>query len=320
MRDANNAMLPLDYSREKLPTLNEAALNERQPFISSLYNGVRVNHAIYPPLVHPAEQCDCEAPAFTDVVFYMNDSFEKFATPTLFVDFLTAPFELAGCCFADTSTTRQWRIGDLLVGCDVEGFPAIQPNCESSTCCALGRPQPPTEPCKDGDKDSPGPHINHGEVRLGGPMNWNGDKLLGIPDFSVSTVAVDLDYFPNIGDPRFNRHTPGEIMRGQNDWPIVVEHLRPPMYFPPIGDRGVRGVCGFTLEKIEYMAEHFANPDVPYICPPDLNGDGEINMIDLFEMLSNWNTAGPGAYLAEPMNIVDVNDLFTLLSAWGPCN
>lgn len=47
--------------------------------------------------------------------------------------------------------------------------------------------------------------------------------------------------------------------------------------------------------------------------------DGVIDVFDLFLLLSNWNTNGPGAGIAPPTNIVDVFDLFALLGDWGPC-
>lgn len=47
--------------------------------------------------------------------------------------------------------------------------------------------------------------------------------------------------------------------------------------------------------------------------------DGVVDVYDLFRLLANWNTAGPGADLAAPASIVDVADLFVLLANWGPC-
>lgn len=61
-------------------------------------------------------------------------------------------------------------------------------------------------------------------------------------------------------------------------------------------------------------------------CPADLAGsggplpDGVIDVFDLFALLNNWGTGGPGAALAAPTDTVDVFDLFVLLGAWGPCN
>lgn len=49
----------------------------------------------------------------------------------------------------------------------------------------------------------------------------------------------------------------------------------------------------------------------------DLTEDGVVDVFDLFLLLSNWGGDGLGANLAEPNNIVDVSDLFVLLSNWG---
>lgn len=58
----------------------------------------------------------------------------------------------------------------------------------------------------------------------------------------------------------------------------------------------------------------------PVDCPADLaNNDNMVDVSDLFLLLANWSTNGPGADLAPPTNAVDVSDLFTLLAAWGTC-
>jgi hypothetical protein len=44
---------------------------------------------------------------------------------------------------------------------------------------------------------------------------------------------------------------------------------------------------------------------------------GVVDVTDLFTLLANWGTSGPGADLAAPTNTVDVNDLFILLANWG---
>lgn len=56
-------------------------------------------------------------------------------------------------------------------------------------------------------------------------------------------------------------------------------------------------------------------------CPADIAvpHDGVVNVTDLFILLANWATNGPGADLAPPLNIVNVSDLFALLSQWGDC-
>jgi hypothetical protein len=59
--------------------------------------------------------------------------------------------------------------------------------------------------------------------------------------------------------------------------------------------------------------EFGSSPVVGDLAPPF----GTINVADLFVLLSNWGTNGPGADLAPPTNIVDVADLFVLLANWG---
>lgn len=44
---------------------------------------------------------------------------------------------------------------------------------------------------------------------------------------------------------------------------------------------------------------------------------GSVDVFDLFVLLGNWGTNGPGAELAPDINIVDVFDLFVLLGNWG---
>lgn len=65
-------------------------------------------------------------------------------------------------------------------------------------------------------------------------------------------------------------------------------------------------------------------PDEPE-CPADIANssgptpDGTVDVFDLLELLSNWNTNGPGAAIADPTDNVDVFDLLDLLAAWGDC-
>lgn len=44
---------------------------------------------------------------------------------------------------------------------------------------------------------------------------------------------------------------------------------------------------------------------------------GSVDVFDLFVLLSNWGTNGPGADLADATDVVDVFDLFVLLGNWG---
>jgi YVTN family beta-propeller protein len=53
-------------------------------------------------------------------------------------------------------------------------------------------------------------------------------------------------------------------------------------------------------------------------CPGDLNGDDDVNVLDLLDLLAAWgSTSGPADINAD--GIVNVEDLLMLLGAWGPC-
>lgn len=73
------------------------------------------------------------------------------------------------------------------------------------------------------------------------------------------------------------------------------------------------------------VAAVIPSPGTP-LCPADLTNetgsgpDGQINVFDLFVLLTNWNQNGPGADLAEEFDVVDVFDLFLMLSEWGACD
>lgn len=103
---------------------------------------------------------------------------------------------------------------------------------------------------------------------------------------------------------------------------------------------GVRGVRSFTLGSdgslnqngtivdttgITPWAISVWDPPAVY-CATDLTNssgggpDGDVNVFDLFVLLANWNTSGPGAAIAPPTNVVDVFDLFALLADWGTCS
>jgi len=69
------------------------------------------------------------------------------------------------------------------------------------------------------------------------------------------------------------------------------------------------------LELSSFQCESPVDP-----CPADIaEGDDQVNVFDLLELLAGWGGAGPGADLAEPSNVIDVFDLLELLAAWGPC-
>lgn len=55
-------------------------------------------------------------------------------------------------------------------------------------------------------------------------------------------------------------------------------------------------------------------------CEGDMDGDGVVDSNDLFELLGAWGASGPSARAdLDGDNLVNSEDLFMLLGAWGPC-
>ncbi|UCD75714.1 MAG: hypothetical protein JSV91_02130 [Phycisphaerales bacterium] len=53
-------------------------------------------------------------------------------------------------------------------------------------------------------------------------------------------------------------------------------------------------------------------------CPCDVNGDGFVDIDDIFDVLACWgNTSGPCDVNED--GIVDIDDVFAILADWGPC-
>lgn len=57
----------------------------------------------------------------------------------------------------------------------------------------------------------------------------------------------------------------------------------------------------------------------PDTCPPDLNGDSQVNVADMLALLSDWGACSgcDGDLTGDGM--VNTLDLLNLLSAWGNC-
>lgn len=52
-------------------------------------------------------------------------------------------------------------------------------------------------------------------------------------------------------------------------------------------------------------------------CPPDINGDENVDVTDLLTVLDNWGSIGPGDLNSN--GVVDVGDLLILMDNWGSC-
>ena len=69
---------------------------------------------------------------------------------------------------------------------------------------------------------------------------------------------------------------------------------------------------------VEAAIDDFAIMDVGCPCACDLNGDGIVDIDDLFEVLAHWGE-GAGTYDINNDGVVDIDDLFEVLANWGPC-
>ena len=54
-------------------------------------------------------------------------------------------------------------------------------------------------------------------------------------------------------------------------------------------------------------------------CPADLNGDGKVNIDDLFIILGAWGTCNNCPEDLNGDGKVNIDDLFVILGEWGPC-
>lgn len=54
------------------------------------------------------------------------------------------------------------------------------------------------------------------------------------------------------------------------------------------------------------------------VCPPDINGNGTVDVNDVLVIVAQWNTSGPQADVNQD-GIVDVTDLLITLEDYGPC-
>jgi hypothetical protein len=79
---------------------------------------------------------------------------------------------------------------------------------------------------------------------------------------------------------------------------------------------GVWAYSGWNIDDVEIWG---VPPSPPPSCPEDINGDGEVSVLDFLDLLAAWGP-NPG----HPADIngdgdVNVLDFLALLGAWGPC-
>jgi hypothetical protein len=54
------------------------------------------------------------------------------------------------------------------------------------------------------------------------------------------------------------------------------------------------------------------------ICPPDINGNGSVDITDLLVVVAQWGTSGPQGDINRD-GIVNIIDLLETIDDFGPC-
>lgn len=146
---------------------------------------------------------------------------------------------------------------------------------------------------------------------------WNQIQNFDAADWPVTVGATSITW----DTVDFNTDPNANALR----WGTLYNYRLTASAAPIGGNISVAMYKGGGRTTVEVSA--FVPGPAAIVCPEDLtdNGtfnqpDGLINVFDLFVLLGNWNTAGPGAELAVPTNVVDVFDLFAMLGAWGVCD
>jgi Tol biopolymer transport system component len=86
---------------------------------------------------------------------------------------------------------------------------------------------------------------------------------------------------------------------------------------PGTGDVTLVGPAGGPGAAVRGIA--FVAPDEPSNCPPDLNGNGAVEISDFLLLLASWGTSPEGPPDLDGDGIVAVGDFLILLANWGPC-
>lgn len=139
------------------------------------------------------------------------------------------------------------------------------------------------------------------------PVNWNNDGSI------TSCAQEDVTWY-GLGHPLEGDPTPGKSLPGHDDWHNIRYAV--PQLSPVLTEcSGAARVCAFS-EELAYW--HQANIPPPTVCPPDINGDGNISMDDFALLQSNFGATGNATSCdIDADGTVDFNDLTLLLARFG---
>ena len=80
-------------------------------------------------------------------------------------------------------------------------------------------------------------------------------------------------------------------------------------------------ICGNVSDQINGTwndnGGNTVSDDCPLLCP-DISGDGQVDITDLLEVISDWGLFDSPADVTND-GVVNVSDLLSIISNWGPC-
>ena len=150
-----------------------------------------------------------------------------------------------------------------------------------------------------------------GLVKLGSSsVDWNRDNQID------QGVELDINWLGE-GYPA-NEASPGEVLRGCNDWEAVVLRFTDSMAYERSQHIAPSAYDEITYDELVYMRKN--TPPIPGLCSADLNKDGELNFFDVSAFLTTYSAndlsvdfTGDGS-----LNFFDVSAFLTAYSAGCP--
>ncbi|UCD75647.1 MAG: M28 family peptidase [Phycisphaerales bacterium] len=81
-----------------------------------------------------------------------------------------------------------------------------------------------------------------------------------------------------------------------------------------VGQSGAWAYSGWNIDDVQIVALDCNDP-----CPADVNGTDVVDIDDLFQVLGAWGTCDDCPEDVNDDGVVDIDDIFAVLGNWGPC-
>ncbi|UCD74173.1 MAG: right-handed parallel beta-helix repeat-containing protein [Phycisphaerales bacterium] len=114
------------------------------------------------------------------------------------------------------------------------------------------------------------------------------------------------------------------VIEGGGDDQVTIDHhlwLAPDEYTLEVSayadEPGGNSPDGWWLSEADFSFQMHLMPESP--CPPDLNGDLIVDIEDLFLVMGAWGACDGCPHDLNDDGKVNIDDLFYVLNHWGPC-